>query len=183
MPTREEIEVKYGKQIDQIEDQILDLKDRISDLQGRKEDLNKRKESELSRISENAMTEAHGIDAIKSKWIDTIADKGHTKEAVKKFVYDTVKNLEDQYGDDYEAIVGTLKKILKNKYDVELGEAAITTTSMGSATDVDGGEIDTPNSAYHASYFGMNRRNRKKKKIKKQYKEYVENFEASYLVD
>lgn len=146
----------------------------------------KRGDPVQDRMGESNLSEAKkGLDATKAKWISKI---GGDKEAVTKFVHDKVVELEKRYGNNYAAIVGTLKKILSRKYDVSLDEeaqAAVTTGSIGSPTMSTGDGGTAPaifgNSSIFAKSMGTISRvgsfpavNFKKKKKKKTQKEFVE---------
>ncbi len=139
-----------------------------------------------------------GLDDIKDKWVEKITKRGRSKSEVSDFANEQVRKLEDRYGDDYGAIVGTLKKILSNKYDVSLDEeaqAAITTSTVGSPTmsTSDGGTEPAVygSSHIHAKHMGtFSRRGgykppkpfsrtggyKKKKKKNKTRKEFVEYY-------
>jgi hypothetical protein len=152
----------------------------------------KPKPSVISTESSQIEETKKGIDATKTKWISKI---GGNKTEVTKFVNDKVKELENRYGDNYAAIVGTLKKILSNKYDVSLDEeaqGAITTGNIGVGTAVTntGQTIPSPtgSSHLHPKHMGtFSRRGgynppihddgrKKKKKKRKMRKEFVEYY-------
>lgn len=191
MSSREDVEIKYDNQLEKIDNDILNYKKRIADLAKKRERINDQKTRELERVQESVILEKQGLDAIKSSWISKISGKGHSKEEVQKFVNDRVNELEDEYPEDYQSIVGTLKKILKNKYtNVNLGEesgGAITTGSIGSPTmTTNTGKIVPAiygSSHIHASKMGnmlsrvgdITDNSKKKKKKKKAYREYIEN--------
>jgi len=145
-------------------------------------------------VKEENLEEAKkGLSATKDKWISKI---GGNKNEVSKYVEQRVKELEERYGDDYAAIVGTLKKILSQKYDVNLDEeaqGAITTGSVGQSTMTtsDGGTEPAiyGSSHVHAKHMGTfsrrggytppvhddgRKKSKKKKKKKKTQKEFVE---------
>lgn len=133
---------------------------------------------------ENIDEAKNAFNTTKEKWINKI---GGNKEEVTKFVKEKVKELEDRYGDNYAAIVGTLKKILTNKYDVSLDEeaqGAVTTGTVGASTMTsDGQEVPAIYGSSHivASHMGTVSRKGyypapKKNKKKKKVREFVEHY-------
>jgi hypothetical protein len=103
----------------------------------------------ITPIEEDINEGKGGFATTKQKWIDKIANGNEEKAyEVETFIHNTVKALEKTNKGDYRYIVGTLKKILFEKYKISLNEdgeggVAITTTSVGtpSMSTSDGGVV------------------------------------------